>query len=76
MNMVLKQLHVSPCSLVLRVLLWLLTLRVLFDFNEILTSFWPFEHRFLDLRLRFFQCSDLVETGVYGNQALSTFQWN
>ena len=41
-------------------------------FCPISTSFWPFNHPFLDRRLRVFHL-DLVKTGVYGNPVLSTF---
>ena len=57
-------------------LFWLFAPRILSDLDEILMSFWPFEHPFLDWRLRIFQCLDLIETGVYRKPALSTFQRN
>ena len=41
-----EQLHIAPCNVGLRELLWLLASHVLFDFDEILMSFWPFEYPF------------------------------
>jgi hypothetical protein len=43
-----EQLHLMSRSLMLRELLWLLAPRILSDLDEILMSFWPFEHPFLD----------------------------